>query len=300
MATRVSAGTSSPARGVVGTDGACSRPSVTVAIVAYQSGDFMQALRRRAGRPELHATSRRDRRQRLDRRPHRRAEPARRAFPGRAHGRPTSGSPPPTTSRPSPPVLRGSPPSTPTPSADPAWLAALMSATARWPDAASFGSTQISLDDPDVLDGVGDVWHAAGIGLARPLPVAGQSPRSHPRARCSAPAPPPPSIGATCSWPSAASTSASSATARMSTWPIGSALAGWSAVQVPDAVVRHAGSGISGRTSEFTVFHGHRNRVWTWVKNTPGAVAAGCCCPTTSPTTRRCGGARARSAPSGS
>jgi GT2 family glycosyltransferase len=47
-------------------------------------------------------------------------------------------------------------------------------------------------------------------------------------------------------------------------------LLGWTAVQVADAVVRHAGSGISGRTSEFTLFHGHRNRVWTYVKNTPG------------------------------
>ena len=47
-------------------------------------------------------------------------------------------------------------------------------------------------------------------------------------------------------------------------------LAGFTCVQVPDAVVLHAGSGISGRTSEFTLFHGHRNRVWTYVKNTPG------------------------------
>ena len=41
---------------------------------------------------------------------------------------------------------------------------------------------------------------------------------------------------------------------------------------VSAAVVRHAGSGISGRTSDFTMFHGHRNRIWTFVKNTPGAV----------------------------
>lgn len=39
---------------------------------------------------------------------------------------------------------------------------------------------------------------------------------------------------------------------------------------VPAAVVRHAGSGVSGRRSDFTVYHGHRNLVWTFVKNMPG------------------------------
>jgi N-acetylglucosaminyl-diphospho-decaprenol L-rhamnosyltransferase len=39
---------------------------------------------------------------------------------------------------------------------------------------------------------------------------------------------------------------------------------------VAGAVVRHAGSGVSGRRSDFTMFHGHRNRIWTFVKNTPG------------------------------
>ncbi len=46
---------------------------------------------------------------------------------------------------------------------------------------------------------------------------------------------------------------------------------GASSRRVSAAVVRHAGSGISGRTSDFTMFHGHRNRIWTFVKNTPGA-----------------------------
>lgn len=152
--------------------------------------------------------------------------------------------------------------------ADPAWLAALMSATARWPDAASFGSTQISLEDPDVLDGVGDVWHAAGIGWRGRFlwPASAVPPEGEVFGPCAA-----------------------AALYRRDLFvALGGfderffcycedvdlayrlRLAGWSAVQVADAVVRHAGSGISGRTSEFTVFHGHRNRVWTWVKNTPG------------------------------
>lgn len=152
--------------------------------------------------------------------------------------------------------------------ADPDWLETLLAAAARWPGAASFGSTQLSLDNPDELDGVGDVWHAAGLAW---------------RARLGRPAsetPPEGEVFGPC---------AAAALYRRDLFlGLGGfderyfcycedvdmayrlRLAGWTAVQVPGAVVRHAGSAISGRTSEFTVFHGHRNRVWTWVKNTPG------------------------------
>lgn len=152
--------------------------------------------------------------------------------------------------------------------ADPGWLQALVEASGRWPGAASFGSTQINLDNPDELDGVGDVWHAAGVAW---------------RARFGRPAteiPPEGEVFGPCA--------AAALYRREAFLALGGfderffcycedldiayrlRLAGWSAVQVAGAVVRHAGSAISGRTSEFTLFHGHRNRVWTWVKNTPG------------------------------
>ena len=39
---------------------------------------------------------------------------------------------------------------------------------------------------------------------------------------------------------------------------------------MPTAVVRHVGSATSGgQHSDFSVFHGHRNMVWTFVKNMP-------------------------------
>ena len=47
-------------------------------------------------------------------------------------------------------------------------------------------------------------------------------------------------------------------------------LAGHTARFVPTAVVRHVGSATSGgQHSDFSVFHGHRNMVWTFVKNMP-------------------------------
>jgi GT2 family glycosyltransferase len=42
---------------------------------------------------------------------------------------------------------------------------------------------------------------------------------------------------------------------------------------VPDAVVHHVGSATTGgQHSDFSVYYGHRNLVWTFVKNMPGAL----------------------------
>ncbi len=41
---------------------------------------------------------------------------------------------------------------------------------------------------------------------------------------------------------------------------------------VPDAVVEHQGSGIVGFRSDFARYHAHRNLVWAYVKNMPGAL----------------------------
>jgi GT2 family glycosyltransferase len=152
--------------------------------------------------------------------------------------------------------------------ATPTWLSALMAAAARWRGAAAFGSTQIELRDQTRLDGVGDVWHAAGVAWRARL------------GRSVAEIPEEGEVFAPC---------AAAALYRLDVFKaLGGfderyfcycedidyayrlRLAGFQAVQVKDAVVLHAGSGISGRASEFTLFHGHRNRVWTFAKNTPG------------------------------
>jgi len=43
-------------------------------------------------------------------------------------------------------------------------------------------------------------------------------------------------------------------------------------VQTDKAVVDHVSSGISGRASDFAVYHGTRNRIWTFFKNMPFAL----------------------------
>ena len=49
-------------------------------------------------------------------------------------------------------------------------------------------------------------------------------------------------------------------------------LRGADCLHLDHCTVYHAGSGISGRDSDFTVYHGHRNLVWTFFKNMPDSL----------------------------
>ncbi len=49
-------------------------------------------------------------------------------------------------------------------------------------------------------------------------------------------------------------------------------LMGHRCLYVPDAVVHHVGSASTGRQSDFSIYHGHRNLVWTFVKNMPWSL----------------------------
>ena len=50
-------------------------------------------------------------------------------------------------------------------------------------------------------------------------------------------------------------------------------LAGARCLYVPDSIVQHVGSGTTGgQHSDFSVYHGHRNLFWTFVKNMPGVL----------------------------
>jgi len=152
--------------------------------------------------------------------------------------------------------------------AEPAWLETLIATAQSAPDIASVGSLQRRLDDPHILDGVGDVWHVAGLAWR-----AGEG-------RPSATAPGDGEIfgpcGAAALYRREAFLAVGGFDARFFCYceDVDLALrlraAGYRSVRASSAVVRHAGSGISGRRSDFTLYHGHRNRIWTFVKNTPG------------------------------
>ena len=153
-------------------------------------------------------------------------------------------------------------------SPDPGWLEALVAATPAYPQAASFGSVQLRLDDDAVLDGIGDVWHVAGLAwrAGEGWPVSRTPGDGQIFSPC----------GAAALYRREAFLAAGGFDERFFCYcedlDLGHRLraAGFTSHRVSAAVVRHAGSGVSGRYSDFTMFHGHRNRIWTFVKNTPG------------------------------
>jgi GT2 family glycosyltransferase len=152
--------------------------------------------------------------------------------------------------------------------AEPGWLAALMQAAADRPSHRLVASLQISLHDPSKLDGAGDCYLAWGYawrgGFGHPVsatPKAGE---------CFAP------CGAAALYPRDVFPDAGGFDERYFCYhedvDLGFRLRllGERCQFAPQAVVRHAGSALTGRASRFSVFLGVRNGVWTWVKNMPG------------------------------
>jgi GT2 family glycosyltransferase len=49
-------------------------------------------------------------------------------------------------------------------------------------------------------------------------------------------------------------------------------LRGLSCLLVPQAIVHHVGSASTGKRSDFSVYYGHRNLVWTYFKDMPSVL----------------------------
>ena len=152
------------------------------------------------------------------------------------------------------------------------WLAHLRAAADQNPQAAAFGSRQLSHELPDMLDGTGDCYHASGLAWRQHH--GHRQSAAHLQAR---------DIFATCA---AAALYRRSAVAAVHGFDesyfcyhedvdlgFRLRLLGHTARYVPQAVVRHVGSATTGgQRSEFATYHGHRNMVWTFVKNMPGPL----------------------------
>ena len=154
--------------------------------------------------------------------------------------------------------------------ARPGWLATLVS-TAEALDTQMAGSTQVFADTPHRLDGLGDGYHISGLAwrMGFGAPVA------------DAPTEPYPVFG-----PCAAASlydrelfeAVGGFDERFFCYHEDVDLslrlrrAGGACVQVPGAVVDHVSSGITGRASDFAVYHGTRNRMWTFVGSMPGSA----------------------------
>jgi len=155
--------------------------------------------------------------------------------------------------------------------ADKEWLAQLRLAIQSAPsNIASFGSQQRSLSDPEKLDGIGDSYHLSGLvwrtGYGKKIAdfqLEGT-----------------PEIFSPCACAAVYNLKVLQQVGGfdedffcyVEDVDLGFRLQlhNYLACYVPNAIVYHAGSASTGgQHSDFSIYHGHRNLVWAFVKNMP-------------------------------
>jgi GT2 family glycosyltransferase len=151
---------------------------------------------------------------------------------------------------------------------DPEWLERLLAAASKYPACAMFGSRLVSWGNSHLLDGDGDQYHVTGL-VWREGHGFEFTPEKEPWEIFS---------------PCAAAAMYRTAALRqaggfdddffcyLEDVDLGFRLRllGHHCLQVPDAIVYHMGSATTGgQHSDFAVYHGHRNLVWTFFKNMP-------------------------------
>ena len=154
--------------------------------------------------------------------------------------------------------------------AAPDWLEQMMKATTRESDVTMVGCLQRMALEPDILDGAGDCYHASG--LAWRAKFGHKDTESLGTYEVFAP------CAAAALYKAEVFHAIGGFDERFFCYhedvDLGfrMRLVGGRCIQTSDAVVDHVSSGISGRASDFAVYHGTRNRIWTFFKNMPGPL----------------------------
>jgi len=147
------------------------------------------------------------------------------------------------------------------------WLSALLEAVNENPQSDFFSSELVSAKNHHILDGQGDCYHVSGLVWRRKhgQPVSGPDSKLPLFAPCAAAA--------------MYSRAALRAVACFDEdyfcynedidLGFRLRLAGYQCLHVSESVAFHEGSAITERESDFSIFYGHRNLVWTYFKNMP-------------------------------
>jgi GT2 family glycosyltransferase len=155
---------------------------------------------------------------------------------------------------------------------EPDWLEHLLKTAQENPDFAAFGSRQMAYGSDEIVDGAGDIYHCSGLvwrqGYGRLHTSLEKISRE---------------IFSPCACAALYRREALQAVGGfdedyfcyVEDVDLGFRLrlAGHKAMYVPDAVVYHVGSATTGgQHSDFSIYYGHRNLVWTYIKNMPGIL----------------------------
>lgn len=156
--------------------------------------------------------------------------------------------------------------------AEPRWLEALLAAADRNREFDVFGGKLVNATAPTLLDGAGDVYHVSGLvwRMSHGMPVSADTENER-------------EVFSPCA--------AAALYRRSALHKVGGfdedyfcyvedvdlgfrlRLAGYRCLYVPQSVAHHVGSGTTGgQHSDFAMYHGHRNLVWTFVKDMPGIL----------------------------
>jgi GT2 family glycosyltransferase len=149
------------------------------------------------------------------------------------------------------------------------WLEALAQATCDYPDHAFFASKLLKANKPTIFDGSGDQYHISGKAWRRDFEKLNLKQRELPE-----------EIFAPC---------AAAALYRQDAWLAAEGfdvnyfcyfedvdlafrlrLLGYRCQYIPNAIAHHVGSAVTQRHSDFYIYFGQRNMVWTYFKNMPG------------------------------
>jgi GT2 family glycosyltransferase len=154
---------------------------------------------------------------------------------------------------------------------EPDWLEQLIKAARDYPEYQSFSSRLLQAGNPALLDGEGDCYHISGVAWRKGFGKQADNIQV------------PTGVFSPCA---AAAMYRSDILLEVGGFDeeffcyvedvdlgFRLRLAGYKAMYVPDAVVHHIGSATTGgQQSDFSVYHGHRNLVWTFIKNMPGGL----------------------------
>lgn len=154
---------------------------------------------------------------------------------------------------------------------EPDWLEKLLNTANANPEYSFFASRQIQVNKPELLDGTGDIYHVSGLAWRRHYQLP-EKKFGHRLDEVFSP------CGAAALFLQEGFLQLGGFDEDYFSYfedvDLGFRLrlAGKKCLYVPDAVVHHVGSASTGKRSDFSVYYGYRNMIWTFFKNMPSPL----------------------------